>query len=66
VYERLGNHLRHAQQSYEEADSKLSRTRNSLEQLDQGAFSEAEQKSLTGTEEKTLQPAGSEQARFIL
>jgi DNA recombination protein RmuC len=66
VYEKLGNHLRHAQQSYEEADSKLSRTRNSLEQLDQGAFSEAEQKSLSGTEEKTLQGAGSEQARFIL
>jgi DNA recombination protein RmuC len=66
VYEKLGNHLRHAQQSYEEADSKLSRARNSLEQLDQGAFSEAEQKSLTGTEEKTLQPAGGEQARFIL
>jgi DNA recombination protein RmuC len=66
VYEKLGNHLRHAQQSYEEADSKLSRTRNSLEQLDQGAFSEAEQKSLTGTEEKTLQGAGSEQARFVL
>jgi DNA recombination protein RmuC len=66
VYEKLGNHLRHAQQSYEEADSKLSRTRNSLEQLDQGAFSEAEQKSLSGTEEKTLQTAGGEQARFIL
>jgi DNA recombination protein RmuC len=66
VYEKLGNHLRHAQQSYEEADSKLSRTRNSLEQLDQGAFSEAEQKSLTGTEEKTLQAGGSEQARFLL
>ncbi|MGB8540133.1 MAG: DNA recombination protein RmuC [Candidatus Acidiferrales bacterium] len=66
VYERLGNHLRHAQQSYEEADSKLTRTRNSLEQLDQGAFSEAEQKSLPGTEEKALQGAGSEQARFIL
>jgi DNA recombination protein RmuC len=66
VYEKLGNHLRHAQQSYEEADSKLSRTRNSLEQLDQGAFSETEQKSLSGTEEKTLQAAGSEQARFIL
>jgi DNA recombination protein RmuC len=66
VYEKLGNHLRHAQQSYEEADSKLSRTRNSLEQLDQGAFSEAEQKSLSETEEKTLQGAGSEQARVIL
>jgi len=66
VYEKLGNHLRHAQQSYEEADSKLTRARNSLEQLDQGVFSETEQKTLTSTEEKTLQAAGSEQARFIL
>ncbi len=66
VYEKLGNHLRHAQQSYEEADSKLTRARNSLEQLDQGVFSETEQKTLTSTEENTLQAAESEQARFIL
>ncbi len=36
VYEKLGNHLRHATQSYEEADSKLGRARNSLEQMCQG------------------------------
>ena len=38
VYQKLGKHLRNAQQSYEEADSRLSRTRNSLEQLAQGAL----------------------------
>ena len=40
VYERLGTHLRHAQQSYEDADSRLSRARNSLEQMSQGALPE--------------------------
>jgi DNA recombination protein RmuC len=38
VYEKLGTHLRHAQQSYEEADSKLNRARNSLEQVSQGSL----------------------------
>ena len=46
VYEKLGNHLRHAQLSYEEADSKLTRARNSLEQMSQGALSEPDQKTL--------------------
>jgi DNA recombination protein RmuC len=46
VYEKLGKHLRNAQQSYEEADSRLSRTRNSLEQLTQGTLTEPEIKSL--------------------
>jgi len=46
VYEKLGTHLRHAQQSYEEADSRLSRARNSLEQMSQGALPEAERKAL--------------------
>lgn len=46
VYEKLGKHLRNAQQSYEEADSRLSRTRNSLEQLAQGALGEPETKAL--------------------
>jgi DNA anti-recombination protein RmuC len=41
VYERLGAHLRHAQQSYEDADSRLSRARNSLENMSQGALPEA-------------------------
>ena len=36
VYEKLGAHLRHAQQNYEEADSKLNRARNSLDQLSEG------------------------------
>ncbi|HUJ32789.1 MAG TPA: DNA recombination protein RmuC [Candidatus Acidoferrum sp.] len=40
VYEKLGNHLRHAQQSYDEADSKFERARNSLEQVSQGVFPE--------------------------
>jgi DNA recombination protein RmuC len=46
VYERLGTHLRHAQQSYEDADSKLNRARNSLEQMSQGALPEAAVKAL--------------------
>jgi DNA recombination protein RmuC len=46
VYEKLGTHLRHAQQSYEEADSRLNRARNSLEQMAQGALPEAEEKKL--------------------
>jgi DNA anti-recombination protein RmuC len=40
VYEKLGTHLRHAQQNYEDADSKLNRARNSLEQMSQGALPE--------------------------
>jgi DNA recombination protein RmuC len=46
VYERLGNHLRHAQQSYEDADSKLGRARNSIEQMSQGTLPEAMAKAL--------------------
>ncbi len=46
VYERLGTHLRHAQQSYEDADSKLNRARNSLEQMSQGALPEGAPKAL--------------------
>jgi DNA anti-recombination protein RmuC len=37
IYDRLGNHLRLAQQSYTDADRKLDRARASLEQLAQGA-----------------------------
>jgi DNA recombination protein RmuC len=46
VYEKLGTHLRHAQQCYEEADSRLTRARNSLEQMSQGALPSAEAKAL--------------------
>jgi DNA recombination protein RmuC len=48
VYEKLGTHLRHAQQSYEDADSKLNRARNSLEQMAQGALPEGEHKAFEG------------------
>ncbi len=46
LYERLGGHLRHAQQCYEDADSRLSRARNSLEQMSQGALPENAPKAL--------------------
>jgi len=46
VYDKLGTHLRHAQQSYEDADSKLTRARNSLEQMSQGALPESAPKAL--------------------
>ena len=46
VYDKLGTHLRHAQQSYEDADSRLNRARNSLEQMSQGALPEAAPKTL--------------------
>jgi DNA recombination protein RmuC len=46
VYDKLGTHLRHAQQSYEDADSRLTRARNSLEQMSQGALPEAAVKAL--------------------
>jgi DNA recombination protein RmuC len=46
VYEKLGTHLRHSQQCYEEADSRLTRARNSLEQMSQGALPAAEAKTL--------------------
>ncbi len=48
VYDKLGTHLRHAQQSYEDADSKLTRARNSLEQMSQGALPEVAPKELEG------------------
>ena len=46
VYDKLGTHLRHAQQSYEDADSRLTRARNSLEQMSQGALPEVTVKAL--------------------
>jgi DNA recombination protein RmuC len=52
VYEKLGTHLRHAQQSYEDADSRLGRARNSLEQMAQGALPEAPAKILTSASDE--------------
>ncbi len=46
VYIKLGTHLRHAQLSYEDADSRLARARNSLEQMAQGALPESAPKVL--------------------
>jgi len=40
VYEKLGTHLRNAQQSYADADRKLDRARASIEELAQGAPAE--------------------------
>jgi DNA recombination protein RmuC len=37
LYEKLGTHLRYAQQTYSDADRKLERARNSLDELAQGA-----------------------------
>ncbi len=41
VYEKLGTHLRNAQQSYNDADRRLERARASLEQMAHGALPEA-------------------------
>lgn len=46
VYEKLGTHLRNAQQSYAEADRKLERARTALDQMAQGALPEAPPKAL--------------------
>jgi DNA recombination protein RmuC len=52
IYDRLGTHLRHAQMSYEDADSRLGRARNSLEQMSQGALPEAAPKALEAAQGK--------------
>lgn len=46
VFEKLGTHLRNAQQSHTEADRKLERARNALDQMAQGALPEAAPKTL--------------------
>ena len=46
VYEKLGTHLRNAQQSYSEADHKLERARTALDQMAQGALPETPPKKL--------------------
>ena len=46
VYERLGTHLRNAQQSYSEADGKLERARTALDLMVQGALPETPPKKL--------------------
>jgi len=46
VYDKLGTHLRNAQQSYTDAGGKLERARNALDQMAQGALPEAAPKTL--------------------
>jgi DNA recombination protein RmuC len=46
VYEKLGTHLRYAQQNYEDADHKLERARAVLDQMAQGALPESPVKAL--------------------
>lgn len=46
VFDKLGTHLHNSQQSYEDAESKLTRALNSLEQMSQGALPEAAPKAL--------------------
>jgi DNA recombination protein RmuC len=52
-FEKLGTHVRHAQQSYDDAQRRLDRVRDSLDQVSQGILPEA-------SETKTLGPAASE------
>jgi DNA recombination protein RmuC len=51
VYEKLGTHLRNAQQSYGDADRKLERARDALDQMAQGALPETPAKALEAPKE---------------
>jgi len=51
VYEKLGTHLRNAQQSYSDADRKLDRARDALDQMAQGTLPEASPKALEAPKE---------------
>jgi len=54
AYEKLGGHLRNAQRTYEDADSKLTRARTSLEQISQGALPDSAPKALESTSAEKL------------
>ncbi len=51
VYEKLGTHLRNAQQSYSDADRKLDRARDALDQMAQGTLPDASPMVLEAPEE---------------
>jgi DNA recombination protein RmuC len=51
VYEKLGTHLRNASQSYTDADRKLDRARDALDQMAQGSLPEASTISLEAQKE---------------
>jgi DNA recombination protein RmuC len=55
VFDKMGTHLRNAQQSYNDADARLDRVRGSLQQAAQGVLPEAPE-----TEAKALEPAATE------
>jgi DNA recombination protein RmuC len=55
VFDKLGTHIRNAQQSYNEADGRLDRVRGSLQQISQGVLAEGSE-----TEAKALEPAPTE------
>jgi DNA recombination protein RmuC len=55
VFEKLGTHLRNAQQSYNDADARLDRVRSSLQQTAQGVLPDA-----PDSEAKSLAPAATE------
>jgi DNA recombination protein RmuC len=57
VFDKLGNHIRNAQQSYNDADARLDRVRGSLQQATQGALAEP---GGAEPETKTLQPTAAE------
>jgi DNA recombination protein RmuC len=54
AFEKLGTHVRHAQQSYDDAEHRLDRVRSAFEQMSQGVLPEA-------SETKALEPAAAEQ-----
>ena len=54
AYEKLGGHLRNAQRTYEDADSKLTRARTSLEQISQGALPDSAPKALESASAEKL------------
>lgn len=57
VFDKLGNHIRNAQQSYNDADARLDRVRASLQQATQGMLSET---TAGDVEAKALEPAATE------
>jgi DNA recombination protein RmuC len=54
AFEKLGAHVRHAQQSYDDTEHCLERVRDSLQRVSQGVLSES-------CETKTLEPVATEQ-----
>jgi DNA recombination protein RmuC len=54
-FEKLGTHVRHAQQSYDEAERRLDRVRDSVQQISQGLLPE-----MPAQETKALEPATTE------